>query len=100
MRAALTRAPCRTRQRPLAGGAARLSGAELKELGRSSKAAAAAKPKAKALSDAAPPPAALAVAGVVRLNVVKRDLRGVVAAQQDLRARKEPRTDDPPPPAA
>lgn len=48
--------------------------------------------KAK-LSDAPPPAAALETAGLVRLNVVKRDLRGVVAAQQDLRAKKEPRTD-------
>ena len=37
------------------------------------------------------------MAGVVRLNVVKRDLRGVEAVQAELRARKEPRTGDAPP---
>ena len=54
--------------------------------------AAAAKPVRAKLSDAPPPATALATAGVVKLNVVKRDLRGVAAVQEEMRARKEPRT--------
>ena len=57
--------------------------------------AAAAKPAREKLSDAAPPMDAVASVGVVRLNVVKRDLRGVEAVQAELRARKEPRREEP-----
>ena len=75
-------------QRAPVGAAAHLTAAELKELART---AASAKPTRVKLSDAAPPPSALQTVGVVKLNTVKRDLRGVVAVQQEMRAKKEPR---------
>jgi hypothetical protein len=70
------------------GAAAQLSAAELKELART---AASAKALKVNLSDRPPPPTALQQVGVVKLNTVKRDLRGVVAVQQEMRAKKEPR---------
>ena len=75
-------------QRAPVGAAAQLSAAELKELART---AASAKASRVKLSDAPPPAAVVQQVGVVKLNTVKRDLRGVVAVQQEMRAKKEPR---------
>ena len=75
-------------QRAPAGAALQLTTAELKELARK---AASAKPTREKLSDAPPPQSVVQTVGVVKLNTVKRDLRGVVAVQQEMRAKKEPR---------
>jgi hypothetical protein len=53
--------------------------------------ASAAKPAREKLSDAAPPVSAAFTTDVVKLNVRKRDLRGIEAVQAEMRARKEPR---------
>ena len=78
-------------QRAPVGAAAQLSAAEQKELART---AAAAKVTRAKLSDQAPKKSVLDSVGVVKLNTVKRDLRGVVAVQEEMRAKKEPRLDD------
>ena len=78
-------------QRAPVGAAAQLSAAEQKELART---AAAAKVTRAKLSDQAPKQSALESVGMVKLNTVKRDLRGVVAVQEEMRAKKEPRLDD------
>jgi len=77
-------------QRAPVGAAAQLSAAEQKELART---AAAAKVTRAKLSDAPPKQSVLESVGVVKLNTVKRDLRGVVAVQEEMRAKKEPRLD-------
>jgi hypothetical protein len=105
--------PPRARQKPQRGAAQRLSAADVKELSRKARAAltlsvrstripltlslsaqaTAAKLPREKLSDAAPPPDALASVGCQALNVRKRDLRGIEAVQAELRARKEPRAE-------
>ena len=77
-------------QRAPVGAAAQLSTAELNELARK---AAAAKVTRTKLSDAPPPAAVVESVGVVKLNTIKRDLRGVVAVQEEMRAKKEPRVE-------
>jgi hypothetical protein len=61
---------------------------------RSAEQASAAKPAREKLSDAAPPVSAAFTTDVVKLNVRKRDLRGIEAVQAEMRARKEPRPAD------